>query len=174
MKTLKIALSCFAFIISSVAAQAQFISADLQVSGLTCSMCQLATEKSLKTLDFISEIKPDLNRNIYVLTFKKDKAVNLDMINKKVKDAGFSVSKLVATFNFDNVKINKDFHYKFAGNQYHFIDAADKTLSGPIRLTVLDKEFIPAKDFKKYAALTTFECYKSGFMGDSRVYHVKI
>jgi len=138
-------------------------------------MCQLATEKSLKTLDFISDIKPDLNKNIYVLTFKKDKAVSLDQIKKKVKDAGFSVSNLVAVFNFDNVAVKNDFHYNYAGNLYHFMNVNPKNLDGNVRLKVLDKDFIPAAEHKKLSSSpNTSACYKSGIMGKSRVYHVTI
>lgn len=174
MKTFKILIAFIAFFIVSSAAKAQFVKADLQVSGLTCSMCQLATQKALKTLDFVSDIKPDLNRNVYVLTFRKDKTVSLDQIRKKVKDAGFSVSKLVATFNFNDVKISNDFHYKFGNDLYHFMNVPSKTLDGNVQVTVLDKDFIPAKDYKKYAADSKYACYKSGVMGSSRVYHITI
>ena len=61
MKTLKIFILLLVTTIS--AAKAQFTKAELQVSGLTCSMCSKATEKSLRTLDFIGDIKADLNRN---------------------------------------------------------------------------------------------------------------
>ncbi|HJP63989.1 MAG TPA: hypothetical protein VJ844_11120, partial [Mucilaginibacter sp.] len=61
MKTLKIFLVLILF--SATAAKAQFTKAELQVSGLTCSMCSKATEKSLRTLGFIDDIKADLNRN---------------------------------------------------------------------------------------------------------------
>jgi copper chaperone CopZ len=157
-----------------ITAKAQFVKAEVQVSGLTCSMCQLATEKAIKTLDFVAEVKPDLNKNVYLVSFKKDKSVQLDLIKKKVKDAGFSVSKLVAIFNFDQQKISNDFHFTYAGNKYHFMDVSEKTLDGPIRLTVLDKDFIPAGDFKKRAAKTSFECYRSGVMGKTRTYHVTL
>lgn len=156
------------------ALKAQFVKAEVQVSGLTCSMCQLATEKALKSLDFVSEIKPDLNKNVYLVSFKKDKKVNLDLMKKKVKDAGFSVSKLVAIFNFDQLKINKDFHFDYAGSKYHFMDVDAQTLNGQVRFTVVDKDFIPAGDYKKWAAKTTMSCYESGKMDGVRTYHVTL
>ena len=174
MKTLKFLITFIVILIAASAAKAQFIKADLQVSGLTCSMCQLATQKALKTLDFVSDIKPDLNKNIYVLTFRKDKAVNLDLIKKKVKDAGFSVSKLIATFNFDHIKVSDNFHYQYSGNTYHFMNVPSKLLDGNVQIKVLDKDFISSGDFKKYAGQTEFPCYKSGVMGNTRVYHVTI
>lgn len=172
MKSFKILLAVLAISISSV--KAQFVKADLQVSGLTCSMCSKATEKSLRTLTFISDIKPDLNRNLFVITFKKDAPVNLDAISKKVQDAGFAVNKLTASFNFDNLKINNDYHFNYAGNTYHFLNVKDETLNGITPITVIDKGFVPASIYKKYAAQTTFACYKSGMMGNQKVYHVTI
>lgn len=172
MKSFKILLAVLAVSISSV--KAQFVKADLQVSGLTCSMCSKATEKSLRTLTFISDIKPDLNRNLFVITFKKDASVNLDAISKKVQDAGFAVNKLTVSFNFDNLKINNDYHFNYAGNTYHFLNVKDETLNGLTPITVIDKGFVPASTYKKYAAQTTFACYKSGVMGNQKVYHVTI
>lgn len=172
MKSFKILLAVLAISISSV--KAQFVKADLQVSGLTCSMCSKATEKSLRTLTFISDIKPDLNRNLFVITFKKDASVNLDAISKKVQDAGFTVNKLTVSFNFDNLKINNDYHFNYAGNMYHFLNVKDETLNGITPITIIDKGFVPASTYKKYAAQTTFACYKSGVMGNQKVYHVTI
>ena len=172
MKTFKIVLAILA--ISIQVAKAQFVKADLQVSGLTCSMCSKATEKSLRTLTFISDVKPDLNRNLFVVTFKKDAPVNLDAISKKVQDAGFSVNKLTASFNFDNLKINNNYHFNYAGNVYHFFNVKDETLNGITLVTVVDKGFVPASTYKKYAAQTTYSCYKSGTMDGQKVYHVTI
>ncbi|MEO8794570.1 MAG: cation transporter [Daejeonella sp.] len=174
MKNFKIVIAFFAILISATTVKAQFVKADVEVSGLTCSMCQLATQKSLKTLDFISDIKPDLNKNIYVLTFKKGAAVDLDMIKKKVKDAGFSVSKLVATFNFKDVKVSNDFHYKYGNDIFHFMNVPSKTLNGETKVTVINKDFISANDFKKFASQTKYACYKTGVMGDAKVFHLTI
>jgi copper chaperone CopZ len=174
MKTFKIFVASALLIIAGSTAKAQFVKAEVTVSGLTCSMCQLATEKALKTLDFVGDVKPDLNKNVYLVSFKKDKAVNLDLIKKKVKGAGFSVSKLVTVFNFNNEKISNNSHFDFAGSKYHFMNVSSRTLDGPIRLTVLDKDFIPAGEFKTRSAKTEFECYKTGLMGKTRTYHITL
>lgn len=172
MKTFKILLAILVISITSV--QAQFVKADLQVSGLTCSMCSKATEKSLRTLPFIGDVKPDLNRNLFMLTFKKDVPVNLDAISKKVQDAGFSVNKLTASFDFNNLKISNNFHFNYNGNIYHFLNVKDETLNGLTSVTLVDKNFVPTSTYKKYAAETTFSCYKSGMMNGQKVYHVTI
>lgn len=153
---------------------AQFIKAELQVSGLTCSMCQLSTQKALKTLPFISDIKPDLKRNLFLLTFKSGEPADMDQIRKKVQGAGFSVNRLVATFKFSNVAVKQDFHYKYGETLYHFMDVSEKTLNGEVPLNVISNGFIPAAEYKKYAGKTTYTCYKSGVMGKEKVVHVTI
>lgn len=173
MKRYKIyALAIMLLVVNS--ANAQFIKAEVQVSGLTCSMCQLATEKALKTLDFVSDIKPDLNKNIYVVTFRKDKSVNLDQIKNKVKGAGFSVSKLVATVNFDDVKVSENSQYKYLGNTYQFVNVPSKNLSGSTRIILIDKGFIPDNAYKKYVSELKAPGYKTGQIAGNRVYHVTI
>ena len=82
MKTLKIFMILLVF--TTGIAKAQFTKAELQVSGLTCALCSKATEKSLKTLPFISEIKTDLMRNIFIITFKNGEQVNFDKISECV------------------------------------------------------------------------------------------
>ncbi len=150
MKTFKIFIALLA--LTTTAAQAQFIKAELQVNGLTCSLCSKATEKSLRTLNFIGDIKVDLNRNIFLLTFKKDAPVNLDQISKKVENAGFFVNNLKAIFNFDNIKV-QDNYFSYTGNTYHLVNANNKALSGPVAITVVDKGFAPASVYKKYSSI---------------------
>ena len=149
MKTLKIFIVLIITTIS--AAKAQFTKAELQVSGLTCSMCSKATEKSLRTLNFIGDIKADLNRNVFVITFKKDVPVNLEQISKKVENAGFFVNNLKAQFNFENVKVSNN-AFSYGGDTYRFVSGGDKPLTGPVMLTVVDKGFAPAAVYKKYSS----------------------
>jgi len=165
MKTLKIFIAVLA--ISIHIAHAQITKAELQVSGLTCSMCAKATEKSLHTLNFIGDIKPDLNRNVFVITFKKDMPVTLDQISKKVQSAGFFVNNLKVTFNFDNIKIINSY-FNYAGDTYRLMNGTNEALTGPVALTVVDKGFAPVAVSKKYSSATP-DNVKSG-----RVYHLAI
>ena len=148
MKTLKIFLALLA--ITTSAAKAQFIKAELQVNGLTCSLCSKATEKSLRTLGFVNDIKVDLNRNIFLISFKKDVPVNLDQISKKVQNAGFFVNSLKATFNFDNTKVVNNY-FSYTGDTYQLVNAGNKDLNGPVALTVVEKGFAPTSVYKKYS-----------------------
>ncbi|MGN6640378.1 MAG: heavy-metal-associated domain-containing protein [Mucilaginibacter sp.] len=163
MKTLKIFIAIF--ILSAGAANAQFTKAELQVSGLTCSMCSKATEKSLRTLGFIDDIKADLNRNIFTITFKKDVPVNLDQISKKVQNAGFYVNNLKVTFNLDNIKVTGN-SFNYEGSAYQVVNG-NKPLTGIITATVVDKGFAPASVYKKYGTETSGS-------GSGHVYHIAI
>src|ERR1700753_2006891 len=165
MKTLKIFIILLITTIS--AAKAQFTKAELQVSGLTCSMCSKATEKSLRTLNFIGDIKAVLNRNVFIITFKKDMRVNLDQISKKVQGAGFFVNNLKATFNFDNVKVNNS-AFSYGGDTYRLVNDAGKPLSGLVPVTLVDKGFAPASVNKKFSSQLADNS------GTGRVYHIAI
>jgi copper chaperone CopZ len=147
MKTIKIFIALLAISIGTV--KAQFVKAELQVSGLTCSMCSKATEKSLRTLPFISDIKPDLNRNLFTITFKPNTAVDLEQMSKKVQSAGFSINQLKATVNFDKVKVNNN-TFSYAGDTYLLVNGASKNLDGLVPVTIVNKGFAPAATVKKY------------------------
>lgn len=165
-------------------AQAQFKKASLQAAGLTCAMCSNATLKALKALPFVDKIDTDLNTTTFQLYFKPNAAVNIDQIKRKVEDAGFSVAKLVLTAGFDQVKVGNDVHISYAGNTLHFINVKDQVLQGEKSITVIDKDFVTTKQFRKYSTQTAMPCYKTGLMGDccktsakaagNRVYHVTI
>ncbi|ARS42078.1 hypothetical protein CA265_21430 [Sphingobacteriaceae bacterium GW460-11-11-14-LB5] len=175
MKAIKIFSIIMLFFAANVSAQ-QISSADLQVTGLTCSMCSNATQKSLETLNFISSVKPDLNKNTFVLTFKKDANINLDMVRKKVQDAGFSVGGLTASFNFNQVKIDDKGQAVVDGTVYRFVNAKSKTLNGTVKASVVDKNFISGSAFKKQATTANSDAYASGTGvvngKKTRIYHL--
>ena len=178
MKTIKIILSfLMLFAINKVSAQ-QITTVEMQVTGLTCSMCSQATEKSLRTLNYVTDVKPDLNKNVFVVTFKKDQAVSFDQLNKKVKDAGFSVGKLEATINFNQAKIDDNGQAIIGANVYRFTNAKDKVLNGPVKVNVIDKTFISNSAFKQKAATVKFDSYATGTGvvngKKTRIYHLSI
>jgi copper chaperone CopZ len=157
MKTLKIFI--FLLVASVGAAHAQFVKAELQVSGLTCSMCSKATEKSLRTLPFISDIKPDLNRNLFTITFKANTPVNLEQMSKKVQGAGFSINQLKATLDFDKLKVSNN-TFNYAGDTFQLLNGAGKNLDGQVAVTVVNKGFAPAAVVKKYNTAGAAKAYQ--------------
>ncbi len=166
MKTIKIFIILFS--LSATIAKAQFTKAELQVSGLTCALCAKSTEKALRTLPFVGEIKTDLIRNTYLITFKNDVPVNFEQISKKVQGSGFSVNSLKTTYNFDNTKVT-DNNFTYGGDTYKLLNPANKPTSGSVSLTVVDQGFAPKSVSKKYLGQVADAAPASG-----RVYHLAI
>jgi len=165
---------------------AQIEKAEFQASGLTCSMCSNAINKALKTVPFIESVDVNLNKNLFELKFKKDVPVDIDVIKKKVEDAGFSIAKFWITLDLSKQEIKNDEHITVAGMNFHFMNVKAQTLDGSERLQLVDKNYISAKEFKKYSTYTSMPCYQTGTMGNcckskdavvssgNRIYHVTI
>jgi len=171
-------------VLSTLVATAQFSSASLQASGLTCALCTKAINKSLEQLPFVESVNADIKTSSFRITFKKDADVNIDALRKGVEDAGFSVAKLQLTANFNNVRIENDAHQVINGKAFHFLSVKPRVLDGEQQLTLVDKNFVQAKDFKKYSASSKMSCVQTGKAGDccrknglsaeTRIYHVTI
>ena len=169
-------ISCVSF--------AQFSKAKLQASGLTCSMCSKAVKVALEKVPFVQEVKVDIKSQEYAITFKEGSNVEFDDLKKAVEDAGFSVASLKVTANFNDVKVEKDKHIQIGGKNFHFLNGADQSLNGERTLTIVDKNFVSAKEFKKVSTASHMECVQTGKAGsccakdgisaDARVYHVTI
>lgn len=168
---------------SVYSARAEFISADVGIDGMTCSMCSKGTEVTLKKLSFIDSIWIDLNDLVAHIRFKNEANVSIDEIRKMVEDAGFSVRSVNALFRFDTLTVSKDYHFVYHGNTYHFIGVDTKTLSGPVTLRFIDKPYVSKEEFGQLARKTDLQCYKKGKSSScctgehsvsGRLYHVTI
>lgn len=162
-------------------ANAQFSKATLQASGLTCALCTKAVHNALAQLPFVATITPDIKNSAFNITFKEGASVNIDALKKAVEDAGFSVAQLKITGKFNNVAIRNDEHVTIGNNVFHFLLVSNQTLNGEKQLTVVDKDFVTAKTFKKYAASTGMSCIQTGHAepccsksDGTRIYHVTI
>lgn len=164
----------FIFLSIAVTAGAQFKSATLQASGLTCAMCSNAINKSLKTLSFVEKVEPDIATSSFIITFKKEAEINFDQLRKKVEDAGFSVAKLQVVTVFNNANVQNDQSVTLYGKVFHFVNIQNQVLSGEKTITIVDKNFLSAKEYKKFAALTKAESFKTGEAQGVRIYHVTI
>jgi copper chaperone CopZ len=162
---------------------AQIKQASLQASGLTCSMCSKAIYKALTAIPFVEKVNSDIETSTFNITFKNNSNADIDVLQKAVEDAGFSVSLFKLTVSFDNVVIKNDAHIQLNDKTFHFVHVGNETLNGEKIITVIDKKFIPAKDFKKYNSYTTMKCYATGTMQSccskntgtgKRIYHVTI
>ena len=153
---------------------AQFKSATLQASGLTCAMCSNAINKSLKTLSFIESVESDIKTSSFIINFKEGVDINFDQLRKKVEDAGFSVAKLQIVTEFKNATVQNDQPLTVDGKVLHFLNVKNQQLNGEKIITIVDKNFLSAKEYKKYAGLTKAESFKTGQSNGVRVYHVTI
>ena len=169
-------------IIASLQSYAQFTGASLQASGLTCAMCSKAVKVALEKVSFVKEVKVDIKNQQYNMVFKENAATDFDELKKAVEDAGFSVASLKVKGNFDHVKAAKDTHVAISGLQFHFLNAANTTLNGESTLTIVDKDFLTAKAFKKFSAASKMSCVQTGRAStcceqagvhvNTRIYHV--
>lgn len=168
----------------SAAGNAQVNKVTLQASGLTCSMCSNAINKSLQSLDFVDKVYANIKNSSFDITFKQGTAVDFDKIKNKVEGAGFSVAAFTAQVQFDATNIANDTHVLLDGVTYHFLNVGNQVLSGEKTLTILDKGYLSAKQYKKNSKLTKMQCYHTGvaeaccskdnIAKGTRIYHVTI
>lgn len=165
--------------------QAQFTKARLQASGLTCSMCNNAIYKALKALPYVASVESDIKNSAFDIAFKQGETADIDGLRKAVEDAGFSVASLKITGTFDNVTIANDKHVQIGDRHFHFLQVKDQVLNGEQTITIIDKDFLTTKSFKKYSAATKKTCMQSGkatagccekegVTEGTRIYHVTI
>lgn len=166
-------------------AKSQFQKAELQASGLTCSMCSNAINKALKGLQFVESVNTDLNNNTFTVNFKPGTTPDFDVLKMKVEGAGFSIANLWVYTNFNQLAVKNDEHTSVNGITLHFVNVKNQVLSGNKKIRIIDKNFILSKEYKKTSTLTAMECYKTGFMeecctldkkgtGKKRIFHVTI
>lgn len=152
----------------SIPSFGQIKSAELTASGLTCSMCSKAIYKSLVKIPVIQDIKVDIKKSSYLITFRDKAEVSLDVIKKAVEDAGFSVASLKVTANFDEVEVGQNAQVNLQGNYYRFINVSKQTLQGVKTFEVVDKNYLPVKEYRKYEKSVVAES------GGKRIYNVTL
>jgi copper chaperone CopZ len=180
----KFLLILLAFLFSSAVINAQITKASLQASGLTCALCSKSIYDNLKQLSFVDSVDTDLNASVFLISFKPGSVVDLDMLNKKVGDAGFSIASLRVTALFSNKLVENDSHVSLDGQVFHFVNIGRRTLNEKVELTIIDKHFVSSKEFKRYSSMTSLECIKAGKAASccnpyavsvgTRIYHVTI
>ncbi len=170
--------------LSTVSSQAQFTQATLQATGLTCAMCSNAINKALQKVSFVESVKADIKNSSFNIVFKTGAHADIDALKEAVEDAGFSIGSLKLLGSFSEVKIEKDQHIKIGNENFHFLNADGQVLTGEQTITVVDKNFVTEKQYKKNSAATKMSCMqtgkavscsvKDGIATGERVYHVTI
>jgi len=147
----------------------QFSSATLTASGVTCSLCSKAIKKALEGVPFVEKVNVDVKLQVYNVVFKKNSTVHFDDIRKAVEDAGFSIASLKVSGQFDNLKLQKDQTVRIGDQTFSFLNANGEILNGEKTFTLIDKNFLTPKEFKKYSI-----AIKQTTASNVRVYHVII
>lgn len=181
MKRILLIISAVVF---SLGMNAQFSKASLQATGLTCAMCSNAINKALQKVPFVESVRSDIKNSSFSIVFKEGQDIDIDALKKAVEDAGFSVGSLKLTGNFSELKVEKDKHIKIGNENFHFLNGEGQSVNGEQVITVVDKNFITEKQFKKIAGGTKMNCVlsgkasscciKDGMAEGERVYHVII
>ena len=179
----KLLIYLFGFL-CSLSLQAQFSKASVLASGLTCSLCSKAVKSALEQVPFVQTVDVDIKSQEYQLTFKSGMQPDFDALKVAVEDAGFSVASLKITGDFSNVKVEKDRHIRIGTDNFHFLKGFGKELNGEQTLTIVDKDFLPSKEYKRHSSMSKMECIRSGTAASccekdgiqpgARIYHVII
>ena len=167
-----------------VSSRAQFTKATLQATGLTCAMCSNAINKALQKVPFVESVRSDIKNSAFNLVFKQGQDVKIDELREAVEDAGFSVGSLKLTGNFQELKIENDTHVEIGKQVFHFLNVSEQVLNGEQTISVVDKNFVTSRQFKKFSSASKMSCVATGKAGscctkegiapDARVYHVTI
>jgi copper chaperone CopZ len=137
----------------SLAVNAQVTKVSMQASGLTCSMCSNAINKSVKSLNFVDNVSANIKTSTFDITFKSDAKIDFEELKKRVEDAGFFVSKFVATFRFNNVQLKENEPINIGDKTLRFINVKDQALNGDKAVRILNKGFVSSKEYKKNAVI---------------------
>lgn len=182
MKTISFIALFLVGLFTSKVGVAQITKATLQASGLTCSMCSNAINKSLKSVDFVEKVEANIKNSTFDITFKPGSIVVIDQLKNKVEDAGFFVASLTAEVNLEKTALSNDSHIEIGGSTFHFLNIKDQVAEGKKVLKILDKGYVTPKTFKQNSKYTTMDCYKTGkasacctkngLAKGSRIYHV--
>ncbi len=140
-------------------APAQFNSAELGVNGLTCSQCSRSVEMSLLKLDFVQEVKMNLENTAGKIVFRKNALIKLNKIAKAVTDAGFSVGSLKVSYTLsDDLSGASPVSFKGVSGLSCFVKPLTGLQKGEILLEVVNKEFMTREEFKVWKNLIKSHC----------------
>lgn len=128
---------------------AQIAKAEIQATGLTCSMCSNAINKQLKSLAEVENVAIDLNTNTFTVTLKENNTLKPSVFKENVEKAGFFIGSLILTMEPKTI----------AEKPYIILDGKANSAE-VVQVQVLDKGYVTNKTFKKlsksYKKSTTY------------------
>ncbi|MGP8214674.1 MAG: heavy-metal-associated domain-containing protein [Bacteroidia bacterium] len=159
MKNLKIIVCSLFFLLFSLTNNAQFISAEVGIDGLTCSACQRSVEISIRKLGFVQDVQMNLENTNGIITFRPGAKVDIEKIAKAVINAGFSVRYLNAAYRPEtSISISENYCLLYKGNGYQFVKVSPTQLNNDTVLKFIGKEFLPVKEYKKWKDILKPQC----------------
>lgn len=136
-------LNILIILMSFIYSQANAMKVVISINGLTCSLCSKTVEISLKKIDYVNNVKMRLDSAIAVIDIDTTSNINLSLLPKAVKDAGFAVASVIV--DFKGVMMPKDGCWFWKSNKLYVIDKTE----GNEQMTLLGKGFSSKKETKK-------------------------
>ena len=121
-------------------------SAEISVEGLTCSFCSRNVEMALRKLDFIEEVKMDLEKTMGIITFKKGITISPAEIRKSIYDSGFILGKIILKGQGKGIKGQTCLDDN--GMKYQIITDGKDPGDGAFSFLVVNKKFLSTKEGK--------------------------
>ena len=134
----------------STKVSAQFTSATIGIDGLTCSSCSYGVEKSLRQLDFVKDVKTNLNAATSTISFSPGKKISLDELVKKVYQAGFSVRFTNAVYHFQQPRKISGDTMMIDQQVFYFLQTPTSILEGDVTLQLIGEHYVSKKTLKQW------------------------
>lgn len=135
---------------SALPANAQFVSATIGVDGLTCSSCSYGVERAIRKLEFVSDVKTDLNAATAQVSFVPLKKISMDELAKKVYQAGFSIRFVKAVYSFRQARTVVNDTLMLEGETYCFLQSPQSEMKGDVTFQFIGEKYIDKKSFKQW------------------------
>lgn len=106
---------------------AEIKSVHLHVEGLSCPFCALGLEKQLKRVEAVGSVNVQMKKARVDLTLKKQSRLEFPLIQKAVKEAGFTLKDIEVLVSGVILKNEDDFYILKShedGNEFLLFDKA--------------------------------------------------
>lgn len=94
---------------------------EMRVDGMTCPFCVYGIEKKLKAVEGIKDARANLKTGIVEIKVKNGKAVDVDRLNKAVKESGFTPGEIKITATGSLIEYNSYPALKVKGSDQVFL-----------------------------------------------------
>jgi copper chaperone CopZ len=129
----------------------QIRNAVVGIDGLTCSACSFGTERAIRQLDFVKDVKMDLNKHVAEIIFQPSKKVRPEAIAQKITEAGFSVRNFFIGVQVNNLRVRSGECYPYDDDiLLSFVGVEPHVADGNIILQLVGKDYMSKSAFRKY------------------------